>query len=48
MANLPSGDGSTTRSSFGNRFMYQHAMKAQEEMHTLHKQFYRFIKDEVL
>ena len=36
------------RSSFGNRFMYQHAMKAQEEMDTLHRQFYSFIKDEVL
>ena len=28
------------RSSFGNRFMYQHAMKAPKEMAMLHKEFY--------
>ena len=36
------------RSSFGSRFMYQHAMKAREEMQVLHSQFYSFIKNEVL
>ena len=32
------------RSEFGDRFMYQHAMKAREEMDILHKQFYDFLK----
>ena len=36
--------GLTFRSEFGNRFMYQHSMKAPDEMRTLHKQFYAFIK----
>lgn len=34
----------TFRSEFGNRFMYQHSMKAPDEMRRLHKQFYAYIK----
>ena len=30
----------TFESSFGDKFMYQHAMKAPDEMRELHKQFY--------
>ena len=30
----------TFGSSFGDKFMYQHAMKAPDEMRELHKQFY--------
>ena len=37
--------GFTFRSEFGNRFMYQHSMKAPDEMRRLHKQFYAYIKD---
>ncbi len=33
------------RSSFGNRFMYQHAMKAPDEMRQLHKQFYSWLEE---
>ena len=36
--------GFTFRSEFGNRFMYQHSMKAPDEMRRLHKQFYAYIK----
>ncbi len=32
------------KSDFGNLFMYQHAMKAKEEMATLHREFYRFLR----
>lgn len=31
-------------SSFGNRFMYQHSVKAPDEMKRLHKQFYTYVK----
>ena len=31
-------------SSFGDKFMYQHAMKASDEMRELHKQFYAYMK----
>ena len=34
----------TFESSFGDKFMYQHAMKAPDEMRELHKQFYAYIK----
>lgn len=30
-------------SAFGDRFMYQHAMKAKEEMDALHQVFYRYL-----
>ena len=36
--------GFTFRSEFGNRFMYQHSIKAPDEMKRLHKQFYAFIR----
>ena len=32
------------RSDFGNMFMYQHSMKAPDEMRQLHRQFYKYIK----
>lgn len=31
-------------SEFGNRFMYQHAVKAPDEMRQLHEQFYGYLK----
>ncbi len=31
-------------SEFGNRFMYQHAVKAPDEMRRLHEQFYGYLK----
>lgn len=34
----------TFGSSFGEKFMYQHAMKAPDEMRELHKQFYAYMK----
>ena len=34
----------TFGSSFGDKFMYQHAMKAPDEMWELHKQFYAYMK----
>ena len=34
----------TFESRFGNKFMYQHAMKAPDEMRELHRQFYSYIK----
>ena len=34
----------TFESRFGNKFMYQHAMKAPDEMRQLHKQFYSYVK----
>ena len=33
------------RSEFGNRFMYQHSMKAPDEMRDLHKQFYGYLRE---
>ena len=33
----------TFRSEFGNTFMYQHSMKALDEMRELHNQFYSYI-----
>ncbi|MDE7447138.1 MAG: ketopantoate reductase family protein [Lachnospiraceae bacterium] len=35
------------KSDFGNMFMYQHSMKASDEMRQLHRQFYKYIKDEL-
>ena len=35
--------GFTFRSDFGNRFMYQHSMKAPDEMRRLHEQLYSFL-----
>ena len=34
----------TFESGFGDKFMYQHAMKAPDEMRELHKQFYAYMK----
>ena len=31
-------------SSFGDKFMYQHSVKAPDEMRELHKQFYNYVK----
>ena len=33
------------RSRFGDRFMYQHSMKAPDEMQQLHEQFYGYIEE---
>ena len=33
------------RSNFGNRFMFQHAMKAKEEMNALHDKFYCYLEE---
>lgn len=35
------------RSRFGDRFMYQHSMKAPDEMRLLHQQLYNFIGTEI-
>ncbi|MCR4789384.1 MAG: ketopantoate reductase family protein [Lachnospiraceae bacterium] len=35
------------RSEFGNRFMYQHSMKAPDEMRRLHDQFYSYINEQI-
>ena len=32
------------QSSFGDRFMYRHSMKAPDEMFRLHEQFYRWLE----
>ena len=32
------------QSSFGDRFMYRHSMKAPGEMRQLHEQFYRWLE----
>lgn len=32
------------KSDFGDRFMYQHTIKAPDEMHRLHDAFYEYIK----
>ena len=47
---LPSGLtafvlGFVFRSEFGDRFMYRHSLKAPDEMHALHEQFYGYIND---
>ena len=34
----------TFKSRFGDKFMYQHAVKAPDEMRELHKQFYDYVK----
>ena len=34
----------TFESSFGDKFMYQHARKAPDEIRELHKQFYTYMK----
>lgn len=34
----------TFESSFGDKFMYQHARKAPDEMREPHKQFYAYMK----
>ena len=34
----------TFKSRFGDKFMYQHAVKAPDEMRELHKQFYNYVK----
>ena len=34
----------TFESSSGDKFMYQHARKASDEMRELHKQFYAYMK----
>ena len=34
------------QSSFGDRFMYRHSMKAPDEMRQLHEQFYRWLEQE--
>ena len=34
------------RSSFGDRFMYRHSMKAPDEMRQLHGQFYRWLEEQ--
>ena len=34
----------TFESAFGNKFMYQHAVKAPDEMRQLHKEFYAYLK----
>lgn len=34
----------TYKSHFGYTFMYQHAIKAPDEMKELHNQFYSYIK----
>ena len=35
------------RSSFGDRFMYRHSMKAPDEMRRLHEQFYKWLEEEL-
>lgn len=35
------------QSDFGRMFMYQHSMKAPNEMRQLHRQFYKYIKSEL-
>ena len=35
------------QSNFGKMFMYQHSMKAPNEMRQLHRQFYKYIKTEL-
>lgn len=35
------------QSDFGRMFMYQHSMKAPDEMRQLHRQFYKYIKTEL-
>ena len=35
------------QSDFGRMFMYQHSIKAPDEMRQLHRQFYKYIKTEL-
>ena len=35
------------RSSFAYKFMYQHSMKAKDEMKNLHKQLYAYMKSKL-
>jgi len=35
-------------SSFGDRFMYRHSMKAPDEMRRLHEQFYKWLEEDVM
>ena len=41
---LATGLSITYRSRFGDKFMYQHSVKAPDEMKALHEQFYGFIE----
>lgn len=41
---LSIGLGIVFQSNFGNMFMYQHSLKAPDEMRQLHKQFYGYIR----
>ena len=36
------------QSSFGDRFMYRHSMKAPDEMRQLHEQFYRWLEKKAI
>lgn len=45
-ASLSAGLSLLFQSNFGNMFMYQHAMKAPDEMRQLHRQFYHYIRSE--
>ena len=36
------------QSPFGDRFMYRHSMKAPDEMHQLHEQFYRWLEKKAI
>lgn len=37
--------GAVFRSSFGDRFMYRHSVKAPDEMHRLHDRFYDLLQN---
>lgn len=43
---LATGLSYTYRSSFGDRFMYRHSMKAPGEMRVLHEQFYTYLQQD--
>jgi len=36
------------QSSFEDRFMYRHSMKAPDEMRQLHEQFYRWLEKKAI
>ena len=44
---LSVGLGIVFQSNFGRLFMYQHSIKASDEMKQLHKQFYSYIKNKI-
>lgn len=44
---LSAGLGSAFKSNFGKVFMYRHSMNAPDEMRSLHRQFYGFIKNAI-